>query len=116
MGRITAPHAMSRVLMNQNLLILFVFLRFHSLEIDPLPIDVTLQFLPVAWNPEFAFVVEGEDVVIAVSVAHTTEIVLFVVFKIVPCDDVLEIQIGEAPGVIVGIELVGVTVDIIVCQ
>ena len=96
--------------------ILFVFRRFQPFEIDPLPIDVTLQFLPVAWNPEFAFVVEGEDVVIAVSVAHTTEIVLFVVFNIVPCDDVLEIQIGEAPGVIVGIELVGVTVDIIVCQ
>ena len=71
--------------------ILFVFLRFHSFEIDPLSVDVTLQFLPVAWNPEFALVVKGEDVEIAIFIAHTTEIVLFVVFKIVPCDDVLDI-------------------------
>ena len=75
---------------------LFVFLGFHSFEIYPLSVDVTLKPLPVAGNPEFAHVVEGEDVVIAVLVAHTTEIVLFVVFKAMPYDDVLEIQIGKA--------------------
>ena len=71
--------------------ILFVFLRFHSFEIDPLSVDVTLQFLPVAGNPEFALVVKGEDVEIAIFIAHTTEVELFVVFKIVSCDDVLDI-------------------------
>ena len=54
--------------------------------------------------------------VIAVFIAHTTEIVLSVVLKTVPFYDVLEIYIGEALGVIVGIRLLGVTVDIFVCQ
>ena len=71
-------------LMNQNLLMLFVFLRFHSFEIDPLSVNVTLQFLLVAGNPEFAHVVEGEDVVEAVLLALAAEIELVAAFIDVP--------------------------------
>ena len=61
-GRIAATHATSRVLMNQNLSILFVFLRFHTLEIGNLAVDKSLDAWPANRKPLHAIGVGDDEV------------------------------------------------------
>ena len=81
-GRITAPHAMSRVLMNHNLYencsfhstLFVVFLRFHPFEIGCLAIDESLDAGPVDRKPFHAVGIGDDEVEARLISSHVDAI------------------------------------------